>query len=231
MTGTILHRKDAHKTRPFQSDETGGTFRLYDSENEQVKKTIVRRFLSFKEKYTLHSKQEALLAMSLFMKEMESDTILYQPWFRRVMLEQCSEAKAALEGVKWPEVGQTETVEWKMDPVGVALEHRKYCLAGLTENEVDEAPPMRFPGDYFPRILCESKNRDNVTIGSFRKMLHLDEIEAFVLLRKMPEHAYTGSLTAISRLRIAEGAAALCSGTTLSFWPRMAANNEYISII
>lgn len=172
------------------------------------KEKIERRFTHFKDTYTFDNWPQAALAMDRFLTELRSDPQYATGYFLKLMEKQCMEAVEEAQGnmglYRVPE--RHETWEWHIDPCGVALEHRAYDIRWVDELTVMASPSYRFPSDYALSVLASSKERDTIDFRAFRERTGLTAEDAYYLIRQFPLQAYTGRLSALSRLRISEGA-------------------------
>lgn len=165
-------------------------------------------FIQFKAAYTFETQKEAEEAMARFLRLLTSEPRYRDSRFLHMMERQCHEA---LEDAKssadaFLEREELETLEWNIDPSGVALEHRAYDLTGTDELTVMASPRHRFPADYAVRVLGCSADRDTIDLDTFRRETGLSAEESFYIIKNWPQQAYSGSSTALRRVRISEGA-------------------------
>ena len=172
------------------------------------KERVETLFSQFKDKYAFDNWQQAKMAMDTFLDALRTDPQYRTGRFLRLMEEQCIEAVADAERNREQFVvpGPYETWEWHIDPSGVALEHRAYELTWADELTIMASPSHRFPADYTLLVLGSSVERDTIDFGTFKERTGLTAEEIYHLVRQMPAQAYTGRLSALSRILISEGA-------------------------
>lgn len=201
----------------------------YCSENN-----VESMFAQFKREHTFDTWQQALSAMDRFMHLVRSHENYRESLFLQLMERQCQEAIAEAE--QNPEAAAPkealETVEWHIDPCGVALERRLYDLTGADPLTVLASPVYRFPADYIPYVLGISRDRNTVNTRSFKEMTGAGADEFYYIVRSVPRHAYTGNPRALSKLKLDEGAFHYCTELCRSEytktlpWPQMCATKR-----
>lgn len=188
-------------------------------------------FAQFKSAQTFRTFQEAEASMKEFLLQLQTSTV-YGQAFKDIMTTQCQEAlKDAQKGAWFPEsLGELETCEWHIDPVGVALEHRRYDLSDIDASVVKTNPSYRFPGDYIARTIGGSKDRDTVDIIGFKTALGISSEQAYFVLKEWPQQTYTGNVQALSEVLVSQGAVRYwMDGHTR--WPKMYATKTAVNIL
>lgn len=153
----------------------------YNLDTEAVNSAFVR----FQETYALHTREEAEQAMCGFLDAVWADWRLYGNAFQAHMGRVCEQALRSLSDLRgFPErLGPGESCEWHIEPVGAALEFRRYDLSTA---DLSQEFGHRFPADYTAVTLAGSEPGGWVSAAAFGLLLGLSAGQARSLTSRWP---------------------------------------------